>query len=615
MQPTIGTWRALARLKYCFAAIAALLTVLVPALALAGPPQPEVAEQAARPGFFTREWWLELLGGVVSADALAMAWKLVLALLMFIAGWLVARVIAGVIYRVLRKTEIDNKLAKKLGVEMLLDERAKKPGDEDVLERGLSRAVFWLLMALVVVAVLDFAGLEQAAGPIQRLVDTVVQALPLIGKAIVILVVAYFAGYILRKVVSKAISVAGFDKRLASLDEDAGEAQAKDAGEEREQTPFSETAGQVVFWLVMVLGLAGAFDALQIRAISGPMSNVVNTVMGLIPIIGVAALVGVGGYVLAKVVRVIVTRALESLGFDKLVAKFKLDGLFGSSSPSRVLGWLAMALVLVQTVIAALDQVGLETLSAPMTDMMGQFWALLPALAISALFVVLGVVAGRLLRGIVQRALVGVGFDRLMDRLGFGQIAEREDELGKPAGLVAFVVQVVVVLLAVVQGLDNLGLETWADYVDALLRFAVTRAAVALLIVGVGFVVGGYVRDLIEARQRGEQPPVAEGEAAPAREPVWMAEFARYAVLVFAFTMAVHQLGVAEDFVLISFALLFGGLCLAGALAFGLGSRDLAGEIVRERYRKAKQDAGKPGPSGGSGSSLFGGSSLKPPAK
>ena len=111
------------------------------------------------------------------------------------------------------------------------------------------------------------------------------------------------------------------------------------------------------------------------------------------------------------------TGALETLGFDKLVAKVKLDGLFGSSTPSKVVGWLAMALIIVQTVIAALDRVGLETLSHPMTDMMGQFWALLPALAISALFVVIGVMAGRLLRTIVHKALVGVGFDRLMERI------------------------------------------------------------------------------------------------------------------------------------------------------------------------------------------------------
>jgi hypothetical protein len=331
--------------------------------------------------------------------------------------------------------------------------------------------------------------------------------------------------------------------------------------------------------------------------------------MGLLPIVGIAALIMLGGYLLSKVVRVIVTRALESLGFDNLIAKFKLQGLFGGSTPSKVVGWLVMALILVQTVIAALHQIGLETLSRPMTDMMSQFWDLLPSLAVSALFVVLGVFAGRLLRGIVHKALVGLGFDRLMERLGFGQIAERDDDLAKPAGLVAFIVQVVIVLLAIAQALDNLQLHTWATYVDAFLRFAVTRAAVAMLIVGVGFVIGNYVRDLIEARQRGERPPTPEGVEV-VHEPVWMAEFARYAVLVFAFTMAVHQLGVAEDFVLLSFALLFGALCLAGALAFGLGSRDLAGEIVRERYRKAKS----PSPTAPTTPSAFGGVA-RPPVK
>src|SRR5690606_18715926 len=617
MQPFIECVRASSRPRNFFAALTALLVVALPRLALAAPPPTPAAEEVAEdaaPGFFTPDWWMETVGGLVSADVLQMGWKLALALLMFLGGWLLAKLISAGTFRLLKKTDIDNKLASKLGFDMLLEERERKPGDEDALERGIAKVVYWLVMALVVVAVLDYAGLEQTAAPIQRLVDTVIQALPLVGKAVLILAIAYIAGLILRKLVTKTLTVMGVDKRLATLEVEAQDSPATDAAKAEAKPAdkpksFSETIGQVVFWLVMILGLAGAFDALQIEAISVPLSNVVNTLMGLLPVFGIAALVLFGGYLLAKVVRVIVTRALESLGFDRLITKIKLDGMFGSSTPSKVIGWLVQALILVQTVIAALHQVGLETLSRPMTDMMSQFWDLLPVLAVSALFVVLGVFAGRLLRGIVQKALVGIGFDRLMDRLGFGQIAERDDELAKPSGLVAFVVQVVIVLLAAAQALQNLELHTWAHYVDAFLRFAVTRAAVALLIVGIGFVIGNYVRDLIEARQRGERPPVPEGVEPPPLEPVWMAEFARYAVLVFAFTMAVHQLGVAEDFVLLSFALLFGALCLAGALAFGLGSRDLAGEIVRERYRKAKQS-----PPSASTPSPFGGS-LKPPTK
>ena len=60
-------------------------------------------------------------------------------------------------------------------------------------------------------------------------------------------------------------------------------------------------------------------------------------------------------------------------------------------------------------------------------------------------------------------------------------------------------------------------------------------------------------------------------------------------------------LDIAEDFVLVSFALLFGALCLAMALAFGLGSREVAAEIVREQaidasaesHRQLMTEAGK----------------------
>ena len=594
----------LERFNKFLAGIAALLVVTAPAWAFAAPP-PAEAEQVAEgasAGVMTKQWWMEKVGRVLSEDAMDLGVGLAKALGLFIVGWLVAKIVSWAVYRWLRKASWDDKLADKLGIKALLEERDGKT-DEDGVERAAANMVYYLAMALVVVGVLQLAGLEQAAGPIQGFVDTIVQALPLVGKAVVILVVAYFAGWILRKGVIRVLGIKGFEKRLAEL-ESQDEGEADDEGQ-----PMSETAGEVVFWLVMIMGIAGAFDALQISAISEPLSNAIDSLISVLPALGIAALIGVGGWIMSKISRAVVTRALESLGFDKLVAKVKLDGLFGSSTPSKVAGWLAMAFVLVQTAIAALDRVGLSTLSEPMTDMMGQFWDLLPALLISALFIVVGVFVGRLLRGIARHTLEGVGFDKLMDRLGFGTIAERDDDLAKPSGFVGFVIQAGIVLLAIVQGLNNLGLDSWAGYVDAFLVFSVTRAAVAMLIVGVGFTIGNYVRDLIEARQRGEQPlpTPAEGEAegeAATPEPVWMAEFARYTVLVFAFTMAVHQLGVAEDFVLLSFALLFGALCLAGALAFGLGAKDVASEIVRDRYRKAKQ--GGPAKPGAKGGSLFG---------
>jgi len=219
---------------------------------------------------------------------------------------------------------------------------------------------------------------------------------------------------------------------------------------------------------------------------------------------------------------------------------------------------------------------------------------MLPVLAVSVLIIAVGVFVGGLLRRLVGGALRNLGFDRLMERLGFGKVSEREDRLGEFSEMVAFGVQVAVVLLASAQALDNLALDTWSVYVNTFLSYVLKNVAVAFVVVLVGFIIGGYVRDTIQARQ---------GENETSR---WLAEFARYAVLVFAFTMAVRQLDVAEDFVLLTFGLLFGSLCLAMALAFGLGSREVAGDIVKRRY-----DAARKGVAGGS--KVQGGTGIKSP--
>ena len=150
--------------------------------------------------------------------------------------------------------------------------------------------------------------------------------------------------------------------------------------------------------------------------------------------------------------------------------------------------------------------------------------------------------------------------------------------------------QVSIVLVTVAQALQNLELHAWAVYVTSFLVYCIKHVAVSLLIIVVGFAIGNYVRDLMRARR---------GEGSEDM-PAWIGEFVRYSILVFAFTMAVHQLNVAEGFVLITFSLLFGSLCLALALAFGLGAREVAGEIVRRRWTRTQADlrgGGAPPPS------------------
>ena len=559
-----------------------LFTLLAPMLLLwsglahAAPPPASGEPAPASGGGFD-------LSAFVNDKAVAVGGKIAIAVGLFILGWIVAKSVSYGVYSILSRTDLDNKLAERLGINMLLRER--KEGEEGgEVERFIAKVIYFLLMLLVIVGVLQFAGLGDAAAPLAGFVDTIVQALPKIAKAALILIVAYVAGRILSMIVTRALDGVGVDERFAKLAE-------SDRGEDR--VAFSDAAGKVLFWLLIVVGLAGAFEALEIEPLAGPLHNAIDKIIDLIPRLAVAALLVFIGYVVGKVLRVVVRNALSGLGFDKLMARFGLDKFTGKSTWSDLIGLVLMIFIMLQATVAALEKLELNSLAGNLTSMVEQIWAMLPTIAVSVLIIAVAVFVGTLLRKLVATTLRNVGFDRLMERIGFGKIADRDDRLGEFSELVAYAVQIGVILLGVAQALDNLALDTWSVYVNTFLAYLVQNVAVALIVVLLGFVIGKYVRELIIARA---------GEADDTDDTTkWIAEFARYVVLVFAFTMAVRQLDVAEDFVLLTFGLLFGALCLAMALAFGLGSREVAGDIVKKRYDKVKTQLNRPARPAGSG--------------
>jgi len=532
-------------------------------------PAPEPAEAEAAPDAEAQpDMWDALMSGAWSQFWEAIK-PLALGLGYFLLGWLAAKLLSYLVFKGLIRTRVDDWIAEKLGLGTLLE-----GGEPNKLEKVVSQVVFWTLGLFVSVIALEKAGFSQAAAPIQNFLESVTGALPYVGKAALILVATVVAGKVLETIVRTVLDKAGVDKRFAEL------SQAEDdAPEEADQQPdlaFSQNAGRTVFWLVMLVGLASAADALNIGPIAESMRGAIETVVGFLPHLGVAVVILVGGYVLGRIARAVVMNVLKTAGFDKLVARVKMDPLFGKRKASGVMGLLVNLFVMLQALIAALNELGLETLSVPLTDMMARFWKLLPELAVSGLLLAVGVLAGKVLRGVVASVLQSMGFDKLMEGIGFGKLSEKE-EFETPSRVVGIFVQVGIILMALAQVLENLALDTWAAYLNDLMSYGIKNVAVSAVILCIGFAVANAVRALIASR-RDADADLQKG----------LATVAYYGVLVLAATAAVRHLDVAEDFVLMTFALLFGGLCLATALAFGLGSREVAAEIVRKQYHRAQ---------------------------
>jgi hypothetical protein len=109
-----------------------------------------------------------------------------------------------------------------------------------------------------------------------------------------------------------------------------------------------------------------------------------------------------------------------------------------------------------------------------------------------------------------------------------------------------------------------------------MLSFIPTLIA-GIVIVILGMIVGEFVRGLILAS-------AGQVSGVPT-----LAKLAESAVVVISIFMALQQVGVAEDIVTSAFTLILGAVALGVGLAFGLGNRELAGEITRRWYEEGQR--------------------------
>jgi hypothetical protein len=141
------------------------------------------------------------------------------------------------------------------------------------------------------------------------------------------------------------------------------------------------------------------------------------------------------------------------------------------------------------------------------------------------------------------------------------------------ANLIFWFVMFAVILVAA----NALGLSALAELFSELIGYIPSLIA-AVVIVLVGIVLGDFVAGLIRA------------SAGALHGGATMARVGRGSVVMLAIFMALQTLGIAPDIVTTAFAILFGAVALAMALAFGLGNRELAGEVTREWYERVRAE-------------------------
>jgi hypothetical protein len=210
------------------------------------------------------------------------------------------------------------------------------------------------------------------------------------------------------------------------------------------------------------------------------------------------------------------------------------------------------------------------------------FLAAIPKIIGFLVILLIGWLIANLIARAVAALLRAVRFNDLAQRSGFSDFVTQMGVKTDPAGVLAEVVRWFVRLIVLVVAFDALGLPAVSQVLQQFLIW-LPNLVVALVILVVGGLAANALSDLVR------------GSTARAgfTNPNLLASIARVAVWSFAIIVAFNQIGIAQTLVNTLFFGLVGALALALGLAFGLGGRETAAEIVRTWYDTGRQAAPK----------------------
>ncbi|RDU34850.1 hypothetical protein DRW41_21260 [Neobacillus piezotolerans] len=473
------------------------------------------------------------------------------ALAVLLIGWFIAKAIEKGVYKALLKSNLDNRL--------FASATDKKFSSEKII----SKVIYYLLLVFVFILFFNILGLNIIAGPLVAMLTAITSAIPSLLKAALILAVAWLLAtglsYLIKKG-GRTLRVHQLAQKLNITKDSEGPGQ------------LADRIAKIVFYLVLLMFLPGVLAALNIHGISEPFSNMLGSMLSFLPKLFSAALIILVGWFIAKLVRDIVTNLLQGIGLERLVERFGAKRLFEGTSLSSVIGTIAFVLILIPTVIAALERLDLKGISTPAIHMLNDVLAMIPNIIVAILMVLVGIWIGKWVNSFVSGLLDRAGFNGFLRGIGIGKGAAATVSLSKIVGTVA---QVLIVLLFTVEALNLVGLDFLVTLATGVIAY-LPNVLAAVIILMVGLWVGNFVKNLLASMLQGPHYGL-------------LSSVAKYAVIAISIFMALDQLGVAASIVNAAFILTLGGLALAFGLSFGLGGREFAAKYLARFDQKLEQ--------------------------
>ncbi len=266
---------------------------------------------------------------------------LIVALIILLVGWLIAKGIKMLLEHIINKTSISKRLETDSGLQF---------------GSFIAKIVYYIIMVMVLLMVLEKLGITKVLTPIQNMLDKFMQFLPNIIAAGLV----GFIGYFLAKFVSHLVAI--FGKFLDKLVDKTG---FKDTDK------IVNVLQKIVFIIIFIPILIQALDILKMESITNPANEILSNFMGMLGQIIIAAIIilifSYGGKLLSNFIKDL----LISMNSENLAEKIGLKNMIGAkASLAGIISGLIYFFIVFFGIITAVEILELAQLTAILNQLL-----------------------------------------------------------------------------------------------------------------------------------------------------------------------------------------------------------------------------------------------------
>ncbi len=220
----------------------------------------------------------------------------------------------------------------------------------------------------------------------------------------------------------------------------------------------------------------------------------------------------------------------------------------------------------------------LDTFWESLQTFMNQLAGYLPQLIGAVVILIVGWIIAKIVRRIVMKGLRLIRFDLLTEKSGVDKFLVDGGITMTAVDVIGKLVYWMLLLIIFLAAMNGLGLQVASELLNQVVLY-IPNVIVATIVLIVGSFLARFVQGVLGVYLKNVGVIGAEV----------MSTIAHWAILIFAISIALDQLGIGRDLVASAFQIAFGAFCLALAIAFGLGARGWAENVVKKGFKRKKR--------------------------